>query len=1218
VWPVAKHTYPARLTGSLVEGELLREFGFPAALSWLGVATEPVRAGGTLVIEFGDMLEMHVYVEGEQVRPIRGRDGWDVIWVGDEQRLQLRHRYAGLAFFNDLDALEGRNVKEKPDKTLVHIDFDHSRHRWHLHWGLGTSSLPSLLKVFQWTLSAHPLIFGLLTEEEVLAQFADLLRRREQILARAANAAQHRMFTVRLDWLAEVVHSGQLPPALAEALARAQEEAAQHPIRDPSLAEAYPPPAAFADWPTGQSPPTVSLAMEYWLATGAQLAALVAANRPVLLHAAYGAGRWLVSLRIEDAADVDAEPWTPVEPDPISLDDVRAAVRALATGSEHPDGPSDAPIAATPRDGPQAQPESEPTTGDSSVDSAERANKRASWISRLLRAMVRLVAKLFGYGAAVVGMVGIGMLATANRPVDAAPSPNGTTALGAGQDVHESSSWTELIPVFGPAALVVAVVAVVVAVRSFAWWRGRGRSPPPAGVRARVGAIASVRTAFSMVTEAVRVAARGERGPDVLWRLNGARADVVRLFARLGLVDDAVREFREIDDLEALRRAADDLLTAWTARGGDGFALLDVMPTPGHRVAVMAELARRLAQSPDEGDQRRALTLVSDLAASPYFRDVVAIGFLRGQIAAGSSGDALEVVYGPEKGRVLFLRIVALVLQGELDRALTAASQIGSPGGEAALRVLGEAERVVALVKVVAALATPARKVLKAPHSLDAAEVELVTGSASPGLRYLDAGRFGSGSAKAAGGGPLGWLSEDEVDGVNQRVPAAVWDNAVPASAALGVSAHGPPIRLLDDGALDEAGVEDLEDKLIAWAFPGRHRVFMYRRVYHTILVLIAAGRLPADYLERVLAYEQHRRVEQQREPESGGTFDDLADQLKRQYTVAAASLGDDELRGAVLAREIVEVIGLPHRDRADASELARRLGVATDEVISIVLESPLLLWTPDNEVVVPSPAALATGFVAGVYRGQPSIVLPGEAPSGTELMINGRFTGPYRRVDENGIVVVDLSALGHMTTASENQAAEWLRGELYVVLAKAWRTDPVVVVRNGDTIVRRIDLGEPMGVAPGTPGTSTSVVELVTQQHGHGRELLLAWHPVAADSAPGPMADGEHASPAAVRVTTPHGAGGGAVVRRGRGGRPDLVLSVFHLVKGMRAESIKVDNRPVLGWMALSPSTYQNGKIPDLVLLVVEGLDGVDEVMLGDPADVGDHVMITGCHKGA
>ena len=45
--------------------------------------------------------------------------------------------------------------------------------------------------------------------------------------------------------------------------------------------------------------------------------------------------------------------------------------------------------------------------------------------------------------------------------------------------------------------------------------------------------------------------------PDApLGKLHSAQADVVRLLARAGMVDEALREFRELADRAALRRAA--------------------------------------------------------------------------------------------------------------------------------------------------------------------------------------------------------------------------------------------------------------------------------------------------------------------------------------------------------------------------------------------------------------------------------------------------------------------------------------------------------------------------------------------------------------------------------------------------------------------------------------------------------------------------------------
>jgi aldose 1-epimerase len=123
-------------------------------------------------------------------------------------------------------------------------------------------------------------------------------------------------------------------------------------------------------------------------------------------------------------------------------------------------------------------------------------------------------------------------------------------------------------------------------------------------------------------------------------------------------------------------------------------------------------------------------------------------------------------------------------------------------------------------------------------------------------------------------------------------VAAQVWNQAVPAPAGSGVSARGPPIHLLGDHDLDSAGVDRLNERLLAWAFGGGSRVFMFQRVYATVLELIAADYLAGDWLDRVLDYEQRRRIQQE-----DGDFDPLAEQLRREYANAVVAAERDRAR---------------------------------------------------------------------------------------------------------------------------------------------------------------------------------------------------------------------------------------------------------------------------------------------------------------------------------
>jgi S1-C subfamily serine protease len=212
------------------------------------------------------------------------------------------------------------------------------------------------------------------------------------------------------------------------------------------------------------------------------------------------------------------------------------------------------------------------------------------------------------------------------------------------------------------------------------------------------------------------------------------------------------------------------------------------------------------------------------------------------------------------------------------------------------------------------------------------------------------------------GGGPLGWLEPGEEELV-RGVAAEVWDQAVPAPAASGVSARGPPVHLLGEHDLDSAGVDQLSERLLAWAFAGDSRVFMFRQVYYTVLVLIAAGYLARDYLDRVLDYEQRRRIQQEDE-EGDGDFDRLAEQLRQEYADAVATAAADRGRQPAALQFVLRRGGrLALVHDAEARRLWRELVLPVVAGVRRALLEPLLLPSRAEVVLLPGELAQLLGL---------------------------------------------------------------------------------------------------------------------------------------------------------------------------------------------------------------------------------------------------------------
>ncbi|WP_211261654.1 helix-turn-helix domain-containing protein [Pseudonocardia acaciae] len=352
---VAKHWErdPSTLLGAVLTARLYRLLGVSSVSNWLAIATEDITIPGTddVVVFAGDLLEVTAdYLPGQPATLDAADSGW--------QRRQVAAEFAITAFLRDWDGvLADRNLMVHGGR-LWRIDFDKALRRGH--------DAGPVARVF--SVGEHKAVLGLLTEDEVLTQFARLVAMREHILAEAPNEDFRQMLAARLDWLRQVVDAWELPDEPKANLARARRTSARdhpgdrRPDDDPPLVTEPPAggPARPAAVPDGRA----------WLVTGGQLLILIEAGAPVRVHDHRGHDVWEVTLRQGDERLVNAQPWTPDARD-FDRQEVRAALlrvlgrNARTSFEQYRDQPT------APRAPPGGSSVADPTRLDELLDAAE-------------------------------------------------------------------------------------------------------------------------------------------------------------------------------------------------------------------------------------------------------------------------------------------------------------------------------------------------------------------------------------------------------------------------------------------------------------------------------------------------------------------------------------------------------------------------------------------------------------------------------------------------------------------------------------------------------------------------------------------------------------------------------------------------------------------------------------------------------------------------------
>ncbi|WP_028935565.1 LysM peptidoglycan-binding domain-containing protein [Pseudonocardia spinosispora] len=268
---VAKQHDPTVLINTVAAAAIYRLAGVPVPDTTLALATTPVLDGtGRAVIDAGDLLEVGDFVTGSPVR---------LSTAPAEIRDQLARQYAVTALLGDWDGTMSVNLVLAGG--VVHrIDFDQAlrNHRTH----------PLL-----WRPTHRPMIFGQLTEADVLAQFAALHAGRERLLAVVPNAELRRVVAGRLVWMGRTAEAGHLGQGLGRQLADDQRAHAGRFPHDRRHPDGYPSP------PVGTAPHGFAATGTTRVVTGAQLHRLVARASPVWVHSARAGGRWQVTTTAE-------------------------------------------------------------------------------------------------------------------------------------------------------------------------------------------------------------------------------------------------------------------------------------------------------------------------------------------------------------------------------------------------------------------------------------------------------------------------------------------------------------------------------------------------------------------------------------------------------------------------------------------------------------------------------------------------------------------------------------------------------------------------------------------------------------------------------------------------------------------------------------------------------------------------------------------------------
>ncbi|MDT7771212.1 MAG: Trypsin-like peptidase domain, partial [Pseudonocardiales bacterium] len=265
-----------------------------------------------------------------------------------------------------------------------------------------------------------------------------------------------------------------------------------------------------------------------------------------------------------------------------------------------------------------------------------------------------------------------------------------------------------------------------------------------------------------------------------------------------------------------------------------------------------------------------------------------------------------------------------------------------------------------------------------------------------------------------------------------------------------------------------------------------------------------------------------------------------LADVLLVARAVAAA-------RGTGVTDRIVALADQQRRDTNSLEWVSGQLGVDSQALLAAIEAAPHLTTRtrPDGVDVLNAPSsATAAGFGLSVPDGEPALSLPGP---GGDLVLDGRQVGSF---------AVTQTPLSRFDEYLRRWSDRWLlvgQGDIYQVLAAAWRSADVQVHRNGRFTVRRVDIGAPVARLAWAGNRWTSVVDVVTSRLPDRRQLLVGVYPVRPGERLGPIAR-DYPADSAVRIRDAHGnrrtLGSGVLVRAAAAGRPALVLTALHVIE--------------------------------------------------------------------
>ncbi|GAA5172794.1 hypothetical protein GCM10023321_73120 [Pseudonocardia eucalypti] len=217
-----------RLVDWVVASLALRIFGVPVPASWLAVAAHDVTPSGTgkPVVFAGDVVLVQQALPGEAPT----HDQW-MNW-----RHHLAGRLGAALTIRDWDGIRRHNLMvdpANPQAPPAQFDFDKAMdaHPWNR-----TAEAGSIINL-------EGKVFGLLTEQHVLALLAQALALREPLLAAMPNERLREQVAVGLLWMADVLANDRLPDEVARRLTSARRSAARvgsetdggyHPLEPPA------------------------------------------------------------------------------------------------------------------------------------------------------------------------------------------------------------------------------------------------------------------------------------------------------------------------------------------------------------------------------------------------------------------------------------------------------------------------------------------------------------------------------------------------------------------------------------------------------------------------------------------------------------------------------------------------------------------------------------------------------------------------------------------------------------------------------------------------------------------------------------------------------------------------------------------------------------------------------------------------------------------------